>query len=551
MKEGPPKRPNIVWIIPDDTSHGMLGFGGGKALSPNLDSIAQNGVQLSQFHCSSPACAPSRYSYFTGHYGGRCPSDNFSEQGASDEPYSVFFNTDLDPSKEISIGRALQLAGYRTGHVGKWHIHAAPDDKAAIPRFDPDDDPRDPAINQRLEEHQNRVCDIVRKAGFDYAHSVIWGNHETLPKNAKNHNIEWIIWGALQFIDQCAEGDAPFFLSMATTTIHGPNHISSLLADPYLTAGGYTDEHIGCQPSRQSIYERISAADGVEFNSTTVGVLWMDDAVGAVLEKLREHGLERDTLVIFSGDHGPSIGGKFTTYERGTRIPFIAQWPGTIPAGLICDGFAQNVDFAPTMLDAAGAVIPEDMVVDGKSIMPLLTGESNELDDRDDLFFEFGYARAVRTRKWKYIAWRLPESLIERMKSGEIDNMLTQFGRPIRTDITKPDLVMAALIRYPGYFDADQLYDLENDPHETRNLAYEKEFAPMLEDMRGRLVRYLETFDQPFPLDDPGDFYTSERFKQLKAKVMERVEREKIGWIADMKFIGFADADEEGILAKA
>ena len=72
-----PQRPNIVWVIPDDTNHGMLGYAGVKALSPNIDSIAHNGVILDQFHCVSPACGPSRYSYLTGHYGGRCPADSF------------------------------------------------------------------------------------------------------------------------------------------------------------------------------------------------------------------------------------------------------------------------------------------------------------------------------------------------------------------------------------------------------------------------------------------------------------------------------------------
>jgi len=538
MKE----RPNIIWIIPDDTSHRMLGFGGGNVLSPNLDSIARNGIVLDQFHCSAPACMPSRYSYLTGHYGGRCPSEQF-RSGVRHEPYSVFFNTVLDPRREMSLGHALQRAGYRTGHVGKWHVGAGREDRDAMPRFDPHDDPRDPAVAARMARHQEKLCEIVRKAGFDYAHSVIWGNYESLPERAKNHNIEWITWGALKFIAQCAQERAPFFLSMATTTIHGPNHVSSLLADPHLTPAGYSDEHIGCQASRQSIYERLGKA-GIEFNSTTAGVLWMDDAVGAVLQRLRELGIEERTLVIFSVDHGPSLGGKFTTYQRGTRIPFCAQWKGTLPAGRVVSALTQNVDFLPTLLDIAGADAPAEMTLDGRSLLPLMTGEQDDLPGRNDLYFEFGYTRAVRTERWKYIAWRLPRSLIERMQAGDMDTLCTHFGRPLPPDRVQPNLLTASLLNYPHYFDPDQLYDLQNDPYERKNLAADNRYAPVLKDMKARLRKYLDTFASPFPLDHLDDFYASQRFEALKDKVRRKVEREKDLWYADTKFIGFYDAAE-------
>jgi len=538
------KRPNIVWIIPDDTNRGMLGYSGGNMLSPNIDSIARNGVVLDQFHCVSPACGPSRYSYLTGHYGGRCPAEQFISEGDSDEPYRLFFNALLDPRKELSLGHVLQRAGYRTGHVGKWHVGASREDQASMPRFNPDDDPGDPGVGRKMKQQQEYLCEIVRKAGFDYAHSVIWGNHESLPKKARNHNIEWITKGGLDFIDQCAGEGSPFFLSMATTTIHGPNHISSLLTDPHLTGGGYSDDHIGSQASRQSIYERISRAEGVPFNSTTAGVLWMDDAMGAILARLRELGIEENTVVIFSGDHGPSLGGKFTTYQRGTRIPFVAQWPDGIPSGRVVREMTQNIDFLPTLLEIAGANIPDGMVLDGRSLLPLMTGDQEGLPGRDDLYFEFGYTRAVRTERWKYIAWRQPTSIIERMRTGEMDTLCTHFGRPLPPDLVQPSLLTASLLCYPHYFDPDQLYDLENDPYERNNLAGDSEFAPVLRDMRARLRKYLDTFARPFPLDDINGFYNSQRYEELKDKIRRKVEREKDLWYEGMKFIGFYDAAE-------
>lgn len=536
------RRPNIIWIIPDDTNHGILGYGGGQVLSPNIDSISRQGVVFDQFHCVSPACGPSRYNYLSGHYGGRCPSEQF--QGR-EEPYNIFFNALLDPGREQSLGHALQGAGYRTGHVGKWHVGGSREDEQAMPKFDPDDDPRQPAVADKMKAHQEALCGIVRKAGFDYARSVVWGNYQTLPRMAVNHNIEWITKGGLDFIDHCAGEDAPFFLSMATTTIHGPNHVSSLLADPHLTGGGYADDHIGCQASRQSIYERLCQS-GIEFNSTTAGVLWMDDAIGAILDKLRQHNLEQDTVVIFSGDHGPSLGGKFTTYQRGARIPCTMQWPGSIPGGRVIGELTQNVDFLPTMLDLVGADLPDGLTTDGQSLLPLVTGKQDKLPGRDDLYFEFGYTRAVRTERWKYIAWRLPKSIIESLQSGEMDSLCTHFGRRIPTDKVRADLVTAALLNYPHYFEPDQLYDLENDPYERENLADNPEHQAILADMKARLQKYLDTFTSPFPLDQPDPFYSSPRFEELRAAVAENVKRSAAPWLADMKYIGF-HATAEGL----
>jgi len=270
----------------------------------------------------------------------------------------------------------------------------------------------------------------------------------------------------------------------------------------------------------------------------------MDDAVGAVIKRLRELGIEDDTVVIFSGDHGPSIGGKFTTYQRGTRIPFMAQWKRSIRAGRVVDALAQNVDFVPTLLEIAGGEVPAGMVVDGQSLLPLMTGEASTLPGRDSLYFEFGHARAIRTDRWKYIAWRPPESLIREMESGEMDTLCTHFGRPVRLGLVRPDLVTASLLQYPHYFEADQLYDLENDPYERNNLADDAKFAQVLEEMRTRLTEVLDSFDCPFPLQTPSEFHASPRFQELLAKVRQHTAREQKPWEDDMAYIGFSDTEE-------
>lgn len=535
------QRPNILWFISDDTSHGMLGYAGGRALSPNIDSVARSGVSFDNFFCVSPACAPSRYNYLTGRFGGRCPS--VAEGATRHEPYNLFFNTHLDPAREQTVGHWLQRAGYRTGHVGKWHTYASAADVAAIPHIDRDADIHDPSVQARLKAQQEHLCALVRKAGFDHAHGVIWGNHQLLPKAVRNHNLEWITRGALDFIDGATRDNQPFFLCFAPTTIHAPNHVSSLRSDPRLTGGGIADGHLGSQASRSSIFERLERAEGVEMNSTTAGVLWMDDALGALLLRLRSLGIEDNTIVIVSTDHGPSDsrGGKFSVYDPGIRIPFCLQWKGHIAGDRRVGEFAQSIDLAPTLLELTGASPSAGTVLDGTSLLPLLKGEPRG-GRRDDMYFEFGYARAVRTRRWKYIAWRPPPSVLDPIRDGRTDALCSCFGRSIPPEITRPTLLTPTLHNFPHYFAPDQLYDLERDPREKRNLAGDPEHAGTLAEMRSRLRERLSIFASPFPLEEPDPFFSSSRFEELKKALQERLARELPLWKKDAQQIGFLDS---------
>ena len=528
-----PVRPNIFWLISDDTSADMLGFGGGRALSPHIDEIAARGVVFQNFHCISPACAPSRYNCLTGRYGGRCPA--VTEGVPHGEPYSVFFNTSLDPARETTLPGLLQQAGYHTGHVGKWHVAGSPADVAAIPKLEAGEDPRDPAVSARMALQQEHICAIVRRAGFSEARSVVWGNHELAPKAAKTHNLEWTTKGALDFLDSASRTGKPFFLSMATNTIHGPNHISSMLSDPRVTVGGMHEEQIGCQASRASVYERIAKAGGVPFNSTTAGVLWMDDALGAVLGRIRALGLEDNTVVIISSDHGPSRGGKFSLYEAGLRIPFVVAGKDRFAGGRTAGDLAQTTDFAATVLDLAGIVAPEKSM-DGRSLLPILEGGSLP-EPENGLFSEFGHARAVRCGKWKYIAWRPPQRLLEDWAHNSRIPM--HYGKSIPSDVVRPALQTPTLHNYPHYFDADQLYDLDADPDETRNLAADPACAGALKEVREKLRAHLDALGHLFPLDAPDPFFGSTDHERMKAAAREKTAKEFPLWEEDARFIGF------------
>ncbi len=519
-----PRRPNVLLFISDDTDFSMLGYSGGAALTPSIDRIAAEGVRLTRYHTASPVCTPARYNTLTGHYAGRCPADSFRNAFPEDEPYCVGWNTDLLPEREFSLGRALQRGGYVTGYVGKWHTGPS---KAAlgVDWFEPDDDPADPAVVARLKERQRIFVEQVKKNGFDYAAAITWGNTDDRKmKKLQDHNLEWTAKGALDFLDHHGGDERPFFLNVATTTIHGPSHINSLRSDVRLTGVGYQDDHVGCMPPRESVFERIEQANGVELTHRTAGALWMDDLLGAVIGRLREMGLEDDTIIIYTTDHN-CFDGKATCCQGGVHIPFVMRWPGRVAAGSRSDALTQHIDLLPTLLDACGVDRPGAMVVDGRSMLPWLTGRPQNSQERDELFFEMGYTRAVATRRWKYIAFRLPQRLVEQMKSGEVDRAYDQVGR-FGSQLQAQ--------RYPHYWDPDQLYDLENDPEEQHNLAGDPDYADVLAEMKDRLRACLETFDRPFDLDHVDDFLFSDRYREMARKTaeidMNRFEWYRKGW---------------------
>lgn len=530
------RRPNILWFISDDTNHKMLSCYGGKVLSPNIDSIASNGVKFNNFYCASSACTPSRYNYLSGHYGSRCPGSVFQSQKA-DEPRSIFFNTDLEPDLEKSVAAVMQENKYFTGFVGKWHVGGSPEDLSRMPKVDEDADPLDAETDKKMREHQKWLCDMIKKTGFDYAASAVWGNHSNIPEKAKNHNLEWTCKGALDFLERAEREGKPFFLNVASTTIHGPDHAQSLMANPYITAGGYSDSHLGCMPDRKSIYERIRNTGDVDYNSTTSGVLWMDDLVGAVIGKVREMGLEDNTVIIFSTDHGFS-GGKFSVYEAGGRIPFLIQWKKHFPEGTEVEGEAQNVDFFPTIMDVAGIKADSGVVLDGQSMLPLITADKKDI--HDGIYSEFGYTRAFKLGKWKYIAWRLPSDLINDMKSGKTECLCTHFGRPIPNDIVRSNLMTPLILNMPHYFDPEQLYDLEKDPYEKHNLAEDPAYAEKLSEMKKRLGQHLLGIGQEnYPLDEVDSFYYSDCFSELKENALSVLRKGEEKYFEIAAFGGF------------
>lgn len=472
-------QPNILVLISDDHNSNTLGCYGGKFDTPNIDRLAEEGMRFTRAYTVSTLCVPTRYSILTGSYPSRCRNKLFREYDYQPSIRNGAFFCDTDRT----IAQALQRSDYFTGASGKWHndFH----DLFSLHEIPRDADPRDPEIVKLLQATKEETRQLMAKYGFDYAESITQGNLSEYPDALDHHNVEYTVKGALDFLDQAPE-DKPFFLWTAFTTTHGPRErIDSV--DVTVTAEGITEKAVGVMPPRSTF------VDGSEKWIEKQTVLWMDAGVGAILDKLRAMGELDNTLIVFLSDQQNS--GKATPYESGANIPFIARWPGVIPAGSVSDVLVDTTDLAATVMDAAGAEPVEGMHLDGLSIIPVWTGETNQL--KAAVYGEIGFAKSVVTRDWKYIAIRYNQESLDRgfvpPQSGTMDEHIAKGSFDIlweKTPFGQP--------RDIGIVDPDQLYDLRRDPDEQNNLVGNPEYADVLADMKQRLSQEVQKIGRPF-----------------------------------------------------
>ncbi|MEO0963976.1 MAG: sulfatase-like hydrolase/transferase [Planctomycetota bacterium] len=504
-------RPNIVVIVADDLPPHMVGFmpdSNGQALTPSLDALAAEGLALNNLHSPSPVCTPSRYALLTGGYASRATNDTFRSRTTEDDGQTVvYFNTKLTPADD-NLAKRFKLAGYATGAVGKNHVIEVPgfDNLPYTAKLE------DPDVQRRLAKNADAVREAYHAVGFDFAEALYYGNPDSDGIRAlASHNQDWITDAACTFIREHA--DEPFFLYMATTIPHGPiNDDRSWNADPRITAEGLLDEPPDVQPARETLPKRVREA-GVD-GPNRANVLWLDDAVAAVLEQLEQSGVQDNTIIIFVSDHGTSAKG--SVYSRGTRTVGMIWQAGGFSATGRMDAAVTLPDLAPTMLDLAGVAF-EPAEFDGLSMRPLLDGEAEGLHDA--LYFELGYTRAIEMNGLRYVAIRYPRHA-EEMSLEQRDRLLdrlnarlNQRGRPlITTDPKTPfshlslipggrDAERIAVRRHPAYYEPDQLYDLNSDPDQQRNLIDDPQYADQLAELRQALSARLSTLPGEFPLD--------------------------------------------------
>jgi N-sulfoglucosamine sulfohydrolase len=340
-----------------------------------------------------------------------------------------------------------------------------------------------PTLPGLLKEAGYRIC-AVGKVHVDPAADLPFET-EWEPKGMSRRDVHAYPRNIERFIDDA--GDTPWFALCSLGDPHrqyrGQEH-------------GLPEKMLG--PDDVKPFPVHGELDTPDMRKEVAGyynaVQRIDIAVGLMLDMLDRKGLNEKTLVVFTSDHGPPFArGKSTTYEFGTRVPYIVRWPGRVKPGQVRDDFVIHVDLMPTVLEVAGVPVPE--IQAGRSLVPLFDGD--EVDWRDTLFTEFtthgaGFAphRAVRTDRYKLIHNLLP---------GHPKPGIRVDGSEVRQAIDDPKWDDTDLKRVFGLIDETvetELYDLEKDPLEFHNLAGDQDYAEVEADLKARLLSWRkETFD--------------------------------------------------------
>ena len=481
--------PNIIIIYTDDMNFEDIGALGGKVLTPTIDSLMNQGIYFTNYYACSAVCSPSRYNLLTGRYASR--SKALLDQFPVSDPAFLRWNVDIDEG-ERTIAHVMKEHGYYTGMVGKYHNMQNEQIQDPIPE---DAYPNDPEIQDRIHDNYEMLREMVQKtSGFDYLENVYVNNLHALglPLPMRHHNMDWITAGALDFIEKAE--DQPFFLYMATTLPHEPAPVSSMYADARITPSGLLSEAPGVQPGRMEVFERVSRAG---YPEKTAPYTWLDDAIGALVKQLDQKGLLENTVILFASDHGGNAA-KMTCYEKGVRAPAFIYWKNHFEAGKKIDQMVANIDFAPTVYELCHIVPSESDGFDGKSMLPLLRGDSPS-DWRSSLLLEITYSRAVVTKDWKYMAVRFP-AYIRKKITPENNREFNQEGTRFSANSPRGKIPVRynADSLYPAYFDRDQLYNLSKDPGEQINLAGDQQYQDVLLEMKQILTEYLAEFPHSF-----------------------------------------------------
>lgn len=474
------RAPNIIFILFDDLGINDLstfggGIAGGRVPTPHIDRLAQEGAIFTQAYAGNATCSPSRAQLMTGRYATRTGFEftptppgfarvvtMVSADMLPDRP-PVLYNAEADaaappfeeqglPPSEVTLAEVLGAAGYHTVHIGKWHLGNAPQFHPNAQGFAeslnmdgmlhlPEDHPE--AINARLD--------------FDPIDHFLWASAHFVTSYNDGERFAPGGYLADYWTDESlkvieANRNRPFFLYLAHWGVHSP--LQATRAD-YEAVGDI-------MPHRARVYAAMVRA--------------LDRSVGRIMAKLEAEGLAENTLVVISSDNGapayvgiealnaPYRGGKGSFFEGGIRVPLFARWPARVPAGSRIALPVGQVDLMPTLAAAAGAPLPQGVTIDGRNLLPALTGEGPGLRADAPLFWNSGYYKAVRAGDWK-------------LQVSEKE-------------------------------DKAWLYNLAEDPTETNNLAAAEparraELEALLEaHHRGRKAPlYASTFETPVPID--------------------------------------------------
>jgi arylsulfatase A-like enzyme len=393
---GGKRKPNIIIILADDMGYADVGFHGCKDIpTPNLDALAKRGVRFTSGYVSGPYCSPTRAGLLTGRYQNR-----FGHEFNPTDPKSGL------PLSEITLAQRLRDLGYVTGLIGKWHL------------------------GETAQMHPTA-------RGFQEYFGFLGGAHTYFPGKGKGKGIyrgttiveekEYLTDAfareAVGFIDKHAKD--PFLLYLAFNAVHTPMDATDKYLRPFAKI----------EDKQRRTYAAMLMA--------------MDEAVGRVMAKLREKGLEEDTLIFFFSDNGgptmagttingarnhPLRGSKRQLLEGGVRVPFVIAWKGRLPAGKDCDDPIISLDVFPTALAAAGKeVLPKEWKIDGVNLLPYLDAKVKG-PPHEHLFWRFGDHYAVRKGDWKLVRYDATGTKLYNLKDdiGESKDLFAKEPKVVR-----------------------------------------------------------------------------------------------------------------------
>ena len=435
-------RPNIVFILIDDLRHDVFSFCDHPFIeTPNIDRLARQGVHFRNAFVTTSLCSPSRASFLTGRYM---------------HHHKVVDNADTMPAGTLTFPQLLQAAGYQTSFIGKWHMGGSSD--SPRPGFDhwvsfrgqgtyaPD--------NQRLNV-----------------------NGQLIPR--KTYMTDELTDCARDWISQ-QKANRPFLLYLSHKGVHGFYEPASRHLDHYSRekivlpqAAYHPFEPNDGKP--MWVLDQRNSWHGVEFpyygrSKQTLKemyqhycemILSIDESVGHLLNQIEQSGLDENTLIFFTSDGGHLWGehgliDKRCAYEESIRIPLLVHGPGNVLEGHSKDQIVSNIDVAPTLLEFAG--LPKPNWMDGDSFFNLLTGKQDPDSKPRELLYEY---------YWEPQYPQTPTTFC------------------IRNNEFK-------FIQYHGIWDTDELYDLQSDPGETRNLIDHSGYQDIVRSMRVKLYEKLK-----------------------------------------------------------
>ncbi len=403
------EKPNVLLIVSDDQGYNDLGVLGDHIITPSLDRLAREGVRLTNFYVAWPACTPSRGSFLTGRYPQRNGMYDMIRNEAPDyghkyssEEYAVTWERigGMD-TREVHLPQLLGQAGYYCGIFGKW-------DLGMHRRFLP--------LQRGWDEFYGFV-----NTGIDYYTHERYGVPSMYRDNAPTtedqgtYCTDLFRREAVRFVKENRR--RPFFLYLPFNAPHGASSL-----DPAIRPAAQAPEQ--WRKMYPELHQQEEFVDGMRYGKPAKmpnralrkthylgSVTAMDAAIGEVLDLLDEFGLAENTIVVFfadnggavgvGADNGPLRGGKGTVFEGGVRVCCLVRYPKRIAAGTVNHEFLTSMELLPTLVNLTGAAPPEDVVLDGFDMLPVLA--EGKPSARQDMFWKRRGIEAARVGQWKWV----------------------------------------------------------------------------------------------------------------------------------------------------